>query len=214
MKAVVFIDVQKDFIDGALRNEKAIEVTSKIVEFAKTCVENGYKLYATRDTHEKTIYCFKLIDNKLNDIPKSGYFATLEGRKLPVEHCVEGTDGWMIDDRLMEVIEGKVTIVNKPTFGSFDLAEIIREDQTGYNFTQTYKDNGHFDLYGKKKETFDEIILVGFVSSICILANAVILRAKFPNTKITVLKDLCAGITDEDHNAAMKVLEMQQIEVV
>lgn len=216
MKAVIFIDVQKDFIDGALRNEKAIEITPKIVEFAKTCVENGYKLYATRDTHEKTIYDNCAVPKAAfnPELPLTGYMTTLEGRKLPVEHCIEGTDGWMIDDRLMEVVEGKVTIVNKSTFGSFDLAEIIREDQTGYNFTQTYKDNGHFDLYGKKKETFDEIILVGFVSSICVLANAAILRAKFPNTKITVMKDLCAGITDEDHNAAMKVLEMQQIEVV
>lgn len=175
MKAVIFIDVQKDFIDGALQNKKAIEVTPKIVDFAKTCVENGYKLYATRDTHDKD------------------YLTTLEGKKLPVEHCIEGTDGWMIDDRLMEVIEGKVTIINKPTFGSFDLAEVISEDA--------------------ENTDLDEIIICGFVSSICVLANAVILRAKFPNTKITVMKDLCAGITDEDHTAAMKVLEMQQIEV-
>lgn len=188
MKAVIFIDVQKDFIDGALQNKKAIEVTPKIVDFAKTCVENGYKLYATRDTHEAT----KRIDKNWVQIVV-GYLTTLEGKKLPVEHCIEGTDGWMIDDRLMEVIEGKVTIVNKPTFGSFDLAEVISEDA--------------------ENTDLDEIIICGFVSSICVLANAVILRAKFPNTKITVMKDLCAGITDEDHNAAMKVLEMQQIEV-
>jgi nicotinamidase-related amidase len=96
-------------------------------------------------------------------------------------------------EQLMDVIYGKCTFVNKPTFGSFDLAEIISED-----FVDA-------DL--------EEIVLCGFVTSICVLANAVILRAKFPNAKITVLKDLCAGITENDHNAALEVLKMQQIEV-
>ena len=194
MKAVIFIDVQKDFIDGALRNEKAIEVTPKIVDFAKECVEKGYKLYATRDTHEKTTYCCKLVDNEPDNIPKSGYFTTLEGRKLPVEHCIEGTDGWMIDNRLMEVLDGKCTFVNKPTFGSFDLAEIIVED---------FENN---DL--------DEIVLCGFVTDICLLSNALLLRAKFPNTKITIMKDLCTGTTDENHEAALKVMQNCQIDVV
>ena len=139
MKAVVFVDVQKDFIDGALRNERAIEVTPKIVEFAKMCAADPEcRLYATRDTHEKTEY--KEYDVILNDDPskklpntkfrqiQTGYLSTLEGRKLPVEHCIEGESGWMLDDRLMDVLEGKCTFVNKPTFGSFDLAEIINED--------------------------------------------------------------------------------------
>ena len=199
MKAIVFVDVQKDFIDGALRNEKAIEVTPKIVEWAKELVVSNpeYKFYATRDTHNKTIYAnIHHLDRTLEkDVPWQGYLATLEGKKLPVEHCIEMTEGWMIDDRLMSVLDGGVTIVNKPTFGSFDLAEILAEDEIRENCK------------------FDEIIICGFVSSICVASNAIILRAKFPNTKITVMKDLCAGITEEDHNAAMKVLEMQQIDV-
>jgi nicotinamidase-related amidase len=194
MKAVIFIDVQKDFIDGALRNEKAIEVTPKIVDFAKDCVENGYKLYATRDTHEKTKMNYHFEGDKRVDEIVGGYFATLEGEKLPVEHCIECSDGWMIDNRLMEVLDGKCTFVNKPTFGSFDLGEIIAED---------FENN---DL--------NEIVLCGFVTSICVVANAILLRAKFPNIKISVMKDLCAGITNDDHEAALKVLEMQQIEVV
>jgi nicotinamidase-related amidase len=195
MRAVVFVDVQKDFIDGALRNEKAIEVTPKIVELAKDYISRGYKLYATRDTHEKTIYDNCTVPKAAfnPELPLAGYMTTLEGQKLPVEHCVEGTDGWMIDERLMDVIYGNCTFINKPTFGSFDLAEIIAED---------FKDS-----------LPEEIIICGFVTSICVLANAVILRAKFPNTKITVLKDLCAGITKKDHDAALEVLKMQQIDV-
>jgi nicotinamidase-related amidase len=193
MKAIVFIDVQKDFIDGVLRNDKAIEVTPKIVDFAKECVEKGYKLYATRDTHEKTTYCRKLFDNE-PDIPKSGYLATREGIYLPVEHCIEMSDGWMIDNRLMEVLDGNCAFVQKPTFGSFDLTEIVAED---------------FD-----NKELDEIILCGLVTDICVVSNALLLRAKFPNTKITVMKNLCAGTTDENHEAALKVMQSCQIDVV
>ena len=199
MKAIVFIDVQKDFINGALRNEKAIEVTPKIVDFAKnivTGVGDDIKLYATLDTHKETEYVLKC--DTLEPIttipPVRGYLTTLEGKKLPVEHCIEGSKGWEMNDDLWSVIGGKCTVVTKPTFGSFDLAEIIFED------------------FENKK--LDEIILVGFCTSICVAANATILRAKFPNTKITVMKDLCACVTDESHNAALKVLEMQQIEIV
>ena len=188
MKAVVFVDVQKDFIDGALRNEKAIEVTPKIVEFAKECVEKGYKLYATRDTHEATKWteknCAQIV---------VGYLATLEGRKLPVEHCIECTDGWMIDNRLMEVLDGKCTFVNKPTFGSFDLAEIIAEDF--------------------ENEDIDEIILCGFVSSICVISNALLLRAKFPNKNVTIYDNLCADLDDNGHNSAMTVAHNCQIDI-
>jgi nicotinamidase-related amidase len=194
MKAVIFIDVQKDFIDGALRNEKAIEITPNIVDFAKECVEKEYRLYATRDTHEKTKTIFHFRGSKRIDEPISGYLTTLEGKKLPVDHCIEGTDGWMIDNRLMNVIYGNCTFVNKPTFGSFDLAEIIAED---------------FD-----NKELSEIILCGFVTDICVVSNALILRAKFPNTKITVMKELCVGTTNENHEAALKVMQSCQIDVI
>lgn len=207
MKAVVFVDVQKDFIDGALRNEKAIEVTPKIVEYAKGLVADlapTAKLYATRDTHEKTDSVFYDFDKngfvqtdrlhaKFAGL-KSGYLTTLEGKMLPVEHCIEGTDGWMIDNRLMEVLDGHCTFVNKPTFGSFDLAEVIAEE-----FIDT---------------ALDEIVLCGFCTDICVISNALLLRAKFPNTKISILKDYCAGVTEEAHEAALKVAQSCQISVL
>ena len=194
MKAVVFVDVQKDFIDGALRNEQAIAVTPKIVEFAKKCAADpDCKLYATRDTHQSTD---SLPESADGTVPEKhvGYLTTLEGKKLPVEHCIELTDGWMIDNRLMEVLDGKCTFVNKPTFGSFDLVEIINED---------------FET-----DKLDEIVLCGFCTDICVVSNALLLRAKFPNTKITVMKDLCAGVTPETHDAALKTMQMCQIDVI
>lgn len=219
MKAIVFVDVQNDFITGALRNEAAIAKMPKIIEFAKECVAKGYKLYATRDTHKKTVIGFTetgyvneggIIKNERIERPVSGYLTTLEGQKLPVEHCVEGTDGWMIDSALMDVLDGKCTFVNKPTFGSFDLAEIIDEDiQSGHVLDNLPSEKRLDEMY----EPLEEIVLVGFCTSICVISNALLLRAKFPNTKITILKDLCACVTEESHNAALKTAEMCQIDV-
>jgi len=201
MKAVVFVDVQKDFIDGALRNEHAIEVTPKIVEFAKKCVDEGCMLYATQDTHEKTGYAnVECFEQEMQLEVNSGYMATLEGHNLPVEHCVDGTDGWKVDSMLADVLFGHCKFITKRTFGSFDLANLLERD--GFGKDEAEKHTGE-----------DEIILCGFCTSICVLANAVILRAKFPNVKITVLKDLCACVTDDSHEAALTALAMQQIDV-
>ena len=194
MKAIVFVDVQKDFIDGALRNEKAIEVTPKIVEWTKELMVSNpeYKFYATRDTHTKD------------------YLNTLEGKKLPVEHCVEMTEGWMIDERLYNVLEGNCTFINKPTFGSFDLAEIIDEDiQSGRILDNVAPEKRLEKMY----EPLEEIVLCGFCTDICCVSCALLLRAKFPNTKITVMKDLCAGTNTENHEAALKVMKSCQVDI-
>ena len=198
MKAVVFVDVQNDFVrGGALPFGYPLEDNlPKIIDFAKKCVNDpDCKIYATLDTHEKS-----------NSIPESadgtipekhvGYLSTLEGKKLPVEHCIEGTDGWNVVDSLMDVIHTHCTFVNKPTFGSFDLCEIIDEDIKRNNCK------------------IDEIVVLGYCTSICVLSNAVLLRAKFPDMKISVMKDLCGCVSEESHRAALKALEMQQIDVV
>ena len=198
MKAVVFVDVQNDFVrSGALPFGYPPEDNlPKIIDFAKKCVNDpDCKLYATRDTHEKSD---SLPESADGTIPEKhvGYLATLEGKKLPVEHCIEGTDGWNVVDSLMDVIHTHCTFVNKPTFGSFDLCEIIDED------------------IKKNNCKIDEIVVLGYCTSICVLSNAVLLRAKFPNMKISVMKDLCGCVSEDSHRAALKALEMQQIDVV
>lgn len=198
MKAVVFVDVQNDFVrGGALPFGYPLEDNlPKIIDFAKKCVNDpDCKIYATRDTHEKSD---SLPESADGTIPEKhvGYLATLEGKKLPVEHCIEGTDGWNVVDTLMDVIHTHCTFVNKPTFGSFDLCEIIDEDIKRNNCK------------------IDEIVVLGYCTSICVLSNAVLLRAKFPNMKISVMKDLCGCVSEESHRAALKALEMQQIDVV
>ena len=208
-KAVVFVDVQNDFVKGGkLAFGYPVEDNlHKIVSFANKCITNPEcKIYATRDTHCKTVFkdvgtiinfdtCGRVDNTKqINGDPISGYLATLEGQKLPVEHCVEGTDGWQIVDPLMEVLLGNATFVNKPTFGSYDLVDIIAED---------------FGMDGP-----EEIIICGYDLSICCLANAVLLRAKFPNVKINVKTDLCGDVDKTAFDAAVNVLQMQQIDIV
>lgn len=210
MKAVVFVDVQKDFVKGGKLafGYPAEDNLQKVVDFAKQCADDtDCKIYATRDTHEKTAYedvgtiinfdrCGR-VDNteQINGDPVSGYLATLEGQKLPVEHCVEGTDGWQIVDPLMEVLLGKATFVNKPTFGSYDLVDVIVED------------------FATEPDDPDEIVICGYDLSICVLANALLLRAKYPNVKIIVKTGLCGDVDKAAFDAAIKVLQMQQIEV-
>ena len=184
MKAAVFVDVQNDFVKGGkLAFGYPVEDNvPKVIEFAKECAAAGCKIYVTRDTHEATV--------RRDTGGMSGYLATLEGRRLPVEHCVEGTDGWQVVDGLADVLVGKATFVNKPTFGSLDLADIMEEDGG-----------------------FDEITVCGYDLSICVAANAVLLRAKFPDARITVRTDLCGDVDKEAFDAAVKVLRMQQIDV-
>lgn len=214
MKAVVFVDVQNDFLRIPNLNE-SIGVTRgsalpfgypekdnvmDIVKFAEEHVNDpNWKFYATRDTHVSDYIDLydrhKFYEDRVTpaDIP---YSMTLEGKKLPVPHCAEGFAGWLVYEPLMKILDGHCTFVNKPTFGSFDLCNIISEDIENNNCK------------------IDEIVLMGYCTSICVLANAVLLRAKFPNMKITVMKDLCGDVSKESHEAALKVLEMQQIDLV
>ena len=199
MKVVVFIDVQNDFIDGALPVDKNKDVTKKIRKYAYICKCEHVPMLATRDTHEKSD---SLPESADGTIPEKhvGYLATLEGQKLPIEHCIEGTDGWKIDEVLAEYIP-VYNIVNKQTFGSInDLPQRL------CNIDYSLK-----DIYG---EGVTEIELCGFCASICVISNALILRATYPNLKISILKNLCGDINEASMNAALIIAKNCQIDVV
>ena len=192
MKAVVFVDVQNDFVKGGVLAYGYPEKsnTEKIIAFAQDCRAKGYVLYATQDTHD------------------GDYMNTLEGRKLPVPHCIKGTSGHEVIDLLHKDVDGNVIIpygrmIEKNTFGSLDLVNKL------------YMDFGKEDDYSSSEygEPLEEIILCGYCTSICIASNALMLRAQYPNVKITVRADLCGDIDKESHDAALTVLKNQQIEV-
>ena len=117
------------------------------------------------------------------------YMSTQEGKKLPVMHCVKDTDGWQICSELAPYAEN---VVDKVTFGSVKLPEIIK----------AYGDN------------IEEIELCGLCTDICVISNAMILKAAFPEVKITVDGSCCAGVTEESHNTALEAMKMVQIEVI
>ena len=169
---LVVVDMQKDFVDGALGTNEAQAiipaVTKKIKEF------DG-KIYVTLDTHYEN------------------YLQTAEGVNLPVEHCIKGTEGHKLDKAVKAALVGKdYEAVEKITFGSVDLPKRIREDADGDEFT---------------------IEIIGLCTDICVVSNALILKANFPETAIDVDASCCAGVTPEKHFAAIETMRSCQIEI-
>lgn len=168
-KVVVVIDMQNDFVDGSLGTTEA----QKIVPHVKTEVEAAQKagasLVFTMDTHGKN------------------YLETQEGKNLPVEHCIQGTKGWQIIDTLQSYVKSAVAVVEKPTFGSKDLPDLLAD--------------------------YDEIELMGLCTDICVVSNALMLKAFYPEKSVSVVSSCCAGVTPESHEAALKTMQMCQIKI-
>lgn len=170
---LIVVDMQKDFIDGALGNAETAAVAAKV---ARRIRDFDGEIFATFDTHFEN------------------YLETSEGKKLPVAHCLRGTPGWQLDDRIAEALEGRDFIaVEKYSFGSTKLPELIRE--------------------AAGEEAFS-IELVGVCTDICVVSNALYLKANFPETPIYVRADCCAGVTPATHAAALDTMRCCQIDIV
>lgn len=167
-KLLVVVDMQNDFVDGSLGTAEAQEIVSNVLEKVKDAKEEETDIVFTRDTHQKD------------------YLNSQEGRKLPVEHCIEETRGWEIIDILKPYAN---KIMDKPTFGSTELA--------------------HFAAHRK----YTDIELVGLCTDICVVSNALLLKAALPEAKISVDAACCAGVTPESHEAALTTMQMCQIEI-
>ena len=172
MKFLIVVDMLNDFIDGALGTKEAVAILPAV----KSKIENfdGRVLF-TRDTHE------------------TDYLSTQEGINLPVEHCIKDTDGWQIHPEL-EALR-KEEAIDKPSFGSVALAQLLRT----------------YDTYDEKIE---EITLIGLCTDICVISNAFIIKAYLPETPITVDSQCCAGVTPESHNRALETMAVCQIKIV
>lgn len=169
---LIVVDMQKDFVDGALGTKEAVAIVDNVVARIK-----GFEgdIIATYDTHGEN------------------YMDTQEGKKLPVPHCIKGTDGWKLDKKVQEALDEKgFTEVYKPTFGSVDLVEMIRK----YDIDET------------------QIQLIGLCTDICVVSNALLLKANFPEMNISVDAACCAGVTPEKHLAALETMRSCQIEVL
>lgn len=199
-KLYIVIDVQNDFVSGSLGSAKAQEVTPKIAKFLATVKdkEDTVGIWATRDTHcaENTLTPFLGINVEKHDA--CVYENTLEGQKLPVRHCIYNTDGWEIVPSVAKFVN-RDKIFNKPTFMSEWLGRMV------VNHARANAVN--------LSQRIDEIVIMGFCTGICVISNALYLRGLMPNTKITVLEDLCACVNEDTHKAALTTMGCCQIDI-
>lgn len=171
MRLLIVVDMQNDFIDGALGTKEAVAIVPKVVDKIKNF--DG-KVLATKDTHE------------------ANYLQTQEGRNLPVEHCIKGTNGWELHPEIAPLIEDEA--FEKSTFGSRCLAKVLKS-------------------YNDRDEKIDSITLVGLCTDICVISNAMVLKAFLPEVEIIVDASCCAGVTPESHARALEAMQVCQIKI-
>lgn len=180
-KILVIVDMQEDFVTGVLGTPEAQAVVPRIIKKLQKNGKNYSAILLTKDAHNKN------------------YGKTLEGKKLPVPHCIEGTDGYRVmSDIYKEVEELRktgVTVKNfkKHTFASDKLVE--------YLTAMVLVNNKNL-----------EIEIIGVCTDICVVSNALTIRAALPNTIISVDAKCCAGTNIKAHNAALRVMNSCQID--
>lgn len=170
---LIVVDMQKDFVDGALGSGEAVAIVDNVVRK----IENfPGDILVTYDTHPEE------------------YLQTQEGKHLPVPHCIRNTDGWQLDSKVRAALADRAYhAIEKPTFGATALPEYIAE---------------HYD------PSELEICLVGLCTDICVVSNALLLKANFPETPVSVDASCCAGVTVESHKAALLTMKMCQVQIL
>ena len=127
------------------------------------------------------------------DTHEENYLETQEGKKLPVKHCVKNTAGWQIEDELLPLSE-KCLIIDKPTFGSTALGEYLKAEN--------------------EKDKIGKITLTGVCTDICVISNALLIKAYLPEVEIYIEENCCAGVTKESHETALSAMKSCQITVI
>lgn len=174
MKTLIVVDMQNDFIDGALGTPEAQAIVPKVKKKIEEYRKFGYEIIFTKDTHHED------------------YLTTQEGVHLPVEHCIYGTPGWDIPSCLEPNLDDESSmesIAIKYTFGQVNIGDYVDRATT-------------------------EIELVGLCTDICVISNAMILKATFPEIPIVVDASCCAGVTPKSHKNALEAMKMCQIKII
>ena len=170
MKVLVVIDMQKDFIDGALGTKEAVQIVPNVAARIAQARRDGERIVFTRDTHHEN------------------YLSTLEGRNLPVVHCIARTEGWQIDPSLTV---GDSPVFDKPGFGSTALVD-----------------------YLKSLPNLESVEFIGLCTDICVISNAIMTKGALPEVPLSVRADCCAGVTPESHENALNAMKLCQIAIV
>lgn len=168
---LIVVDMQNDFISGALGTAEARAIVEGVREKIRTF--DGEVIF-TRDTHFEN------------------YLDTQEGACLPVKHCIKGTWGWEIEPSIEAMRHGMA--IDKVTFGSASLFNMLECED--------------------KRQKIDEITLIGLCTDICVISNAIGIKAFLPEAKIIVDSACCAGVTPQSHENALNAMKMCQISVI
>jgi len=180
-KVLIVVDMQKDFIDGALGTPEAAAIVDKVA--GRIADSKDELILFTRDTHG------------------ADYLDTSEGKKLPVVHCVEGTDGWQINDTVMDAWRNNINTrivdmlpnntFDKPVFGSVDLVNFLAECA----------------------HDISEIEILGLCTDICVVSNALMIKNTLPDIEIAVNATCCAGVSPQSHQEALNTMQMCQVTI-
>ena len=169
---LVVVDMQKDFVNGALGSDEAVSIVDNVV---KKINEFNGEIIVTYDTHF------------------NNYMETREGKYLPIPHCIMYTDGWKLDHKVQKALSSKeYSKIYKPTFGSTTLVEKL---------------NG-CDQFNT------EVTFIGLCTDICVVSNAMLLKANYPEMNIIIDANCCAGVTPDKHKAALEVMKSCLINVI
>ncbi len=169
-KALIVVDMQTDFIEGSLGSEEARKIVPNVVKYIE---DFDGLVFVTMDTHGED------------------YMKTVEGKHLPVPHCMLGSNGWIIDRNVNQALKKKqvLHIYNKDTFGCIKLFEEIPNE-------------------------VEEIYIIGLCTDICVVSQALLAKAFFKDAEVYVVKDCCAGVTPETHEAALTTMKMCHVNVI
>lgn len=170
-KILVVVDMQNDFIDGVLGTPEAQAIVPNIKKKIEKCRTQGYKIIFTRDTHSEN------------------YFDSVEGKLLPIKHCIENTNGWEICSGLYSRED---VVLNKHAFGLFNIGDTIK----------TVLNN----------ESIKSIEIVGVMLNVCVISNALILKSYFPNIPICVDLNCTAATSQQEFDAAVRILNCCHID--
>ena len=193
MKVLIVVDMQKDFVDGSLGTPEAQAIVPLVAETIGQMANKDTVVIFTKDTHAYD------------------YLDTLEGKNLPVEHCIKGTPGHGIVDEVFcaylnhlnefadpyeayPLLESDPIRIEKPTFGSVELQNIL------YAIDELH--------------SIEEITLMGLCTGICVMSNAILCKATLPEAQVNVVADCCACVTPRSHQVALEAMEMCQINII
>ena len=193
MKVLIVVDMQKDFVDGSLGTKEAQAIVSMVAETIEQMAAPDTVGIFTKDTQPEN------------------YMDTLEGKNLPVRHCIKGTAGHSIVD---EVFKAYINVIDtyadayevypmtdinpikveKPTFGSVELQNIL------------------FDI--NERLGVEEVTLMGLCTGICVMSNAILAKATLPEVPVNVIADCCACVTPESHRTALEAMKLCQVNII